>query len=637
MNRLAEHVRTSADRSRSIAAALLVVAAGIAATDAKAALYTVGGDGCDFPAIQAALDAAAATIADDEIRIARNVEGGDYRDVALVANRSSVAQGSPGALRLVGGFDDCDDATPSGRTDLFGGVDASSSVLRIAGGDVEIEGLRFSGAGPDAFGGGIKYGGAGRLVLRDVSIDDNKAVWGGGLAVFGHGGGTNAANVLIEHSEIGGNRAEFGGAIALVPVDAGVELRTGDDVRIFDNDTSKGGGAIAMQRGAALVMGGNGLHVDNNTTVGDGGAILGVAPVTIRLGAAPRADQPGTFTRNTASNGGVLALTDGWGGFGISQGRASVSIVSDDPAHPLVMALNQARERGGAVWVFRPPWGLTIDDVSEVCAWNVGIEENYAVIEGSALAVSGSLASYRQTAACANDAPACGDEACNGTLRNVAAIVDGEVVGSIYGVAGGASVRLDDARIVGNAAESIFGASSTIAGFASSVDVRQALVARNSGDAILGPCNEGCDFAMRSATVVDNVLYASVFENGTSAFALADSIVGQPGVPLFAVDPPAGTVANVLYDALYDGGAPTLWPGSASFMDASAGDYRLTADSAGIDALPAAGGADLRGRPRDVDIPDRDGMGGIRDLGAFETQLDEIGDTLFVDGFERRP
>ncbi|MGN6518467.1 MAG: hypothetical protein ACTHK2_03480 [Dokdonella sp.] len=168
--------------------------------------------------------------------------------------------------------------------------------------------------------------------------------------------------------------------------------------------------------------------------------------------------------------------------------------------------------------------------------------------------------------------------------------------------------------------------------------MRQALVARNAGDAILGPCEGGCEFTMRSATVVDNRLLGSVFENGTAAFALADSIVGQPGDPLFADESDPGAISNVLYDAVYSGSAPTLWPGRASFADGPAGDYRQTADSLGIDRLPAAGGTDIRGRPRDVDLPDQDGGGGIRDLGAFETQPDEIvepGDMLFVDGFER--
>ena len=637
MNQLSAGHRVPVGLLRSFAAVLIAVAGGSAATDAQAALYTVGGDGCDFSTIQVALDAAAATLADDEIRIARNVEGGHYRDVALVANRSNGGQGGPGALRLVGGFDDCDDATPAGRTDLFGGVDASSSVLRIAGGDVEIEGLRFSGAGSDAFGGGIKYGGAGRLVLRGVLIDDNKGIWGGGLAIFGHG---SDVDVLIEHSEIRGNRAEFGGAIAIVPVDAGVRLKTADDVRIVDNQASKGGGAIAMQRGAVLVMGGSGLHVDRNGTAGDGGAILGVAPVTIRLGAAPRADQPGTFTRNTANNGGAVALTDGWGGFGISQGRASLSIASDDPAHPLVMALNQARERGGALWVFRPPWGLSIDDESEVCAWNVGLDGNRAAMGGAAVALSGSLASYAHSAACAEDAPPCTGDACNRVFRNVAAIAGGDAPSSVYEVSAGARLRLDGIRIVGNAADAIFRAFRAGTGTASTVDLHQVLVARNEGGSVLDACGEGCEFAMRSATVVDNVLAGPVFENAAADFSLADSIIGQPGDRLFLGAFAQGAVTNVLYDALHDGGAPTLWPGSASFVDAPTGDYRLSADSAGIDTLPAAGGIDLRGRSRDVDLPWREGMGGIRDLGAFETQLDEIDDPidiLFLDGFEHAP
>lgn len=617
------HVRASNSHVHRAAAALLALVAATAVTGAKAALYTVGGDGCDFTTIQAALDTAAATIDDDEIRVARSVENGYYADVALVANDPDRVQGSAGALRLVGGYDDCVDTSPSGWTELVGGAVEDASVLRIAGGHVEIQGLRFSGAGPGAFGGGIKYGGAGRLVLRDVWIDGNEGVWGGGLAVFGHGGGVE---VLIEHSEISGNRAEFGGAISISPVDAPVQVRIADDVLISNNYASLGGGAIAMHRGAVLLMDGDGLLVDANSTAVDGGAILGVAPVTMHLGA-------GTFTRNSAINGGAIALDDGWGGFGISDGRASVTIVSDDPAHPLVMSRNHANERGGAIWIDRLPWGLVIDDQSEVCAWNAAFAENDAGLGGSAIALSGSLATFRNADSCAAAAPTCTADACNRISGHVGTIAGGALASSVYEMTGGAHLSLQGTRIVGNATDVIFRASSTIAVAASAVDVYQALVAGNTGASILGLCDEGCDFEMRSSTIAGNTLSTSVFENATNAFAFGDSIVGQPGDVLFSAEPAQGLVVNVLYDAIYAGDAPTLWPGTASFMNATAGDYRLATDSAGIDALPPAGGTDLRGRARDVDLPGLGNTGDIRDLGAYETQIDETGDVLFLDGF----
>jgi hypothetical protein len=81
---------------------------------------------------------------------------------------------------------------------------------------------------------------------------------------------------------------------------------------------------------------------------------------------------------------------------------------------------------------------------------------------------------------------------------------------------------------------------------------------------------------------------------------------------------------------------PTIIEGEPQFLDAAGGDYHLLSASLGVDFAPTAGGIDLDGLPRDVDLPVPD-LFGPRDLGAYEHQASlgcGAGDTIFCNGFE---
>jgi len=80
---------------------------------------------------------------------------------------------------------------------------------------------------------------------------------------------------------------------------------------------------------------------------------------------------------------------------------------------------------------------------------------------------------------------------------------------------------------------------------------------------------------------------------------------------------------------------PSVLVGTPDFVDLAQGDYHLAPGSLGIDFAPAAGGVDLDGRTRDIDIPTLPNLFGPRDLGAYEAQLScSRVDTIYCDGFE---
>ena len=88
--------------SRSI----LLFAAWFAAA-ADAATLTVGGSGCQFPTVQQALDQAALTAENDEIRVAYNIA---YTQQALTKS-------DPYDVSVTGGYANCNIATsPTGST-----------------------------------------------------------------------------------------------------------------------------------------------------------------------------------------------------------------------------------------------------------------------------------------------------------------------------------------------------------------------------------------------------------------------------------------------------------------------------------------------------------------------------------------
>jgi hypothetical protein len=109
---------------QAAAIAISFVIAGIAcAPPAVAAVYRVGvGAGCTQASIQAAIGAAAMTVADDEIHLSATLA---YSQQALLVDSVQ------GTLVLAGGYASCADAVPvAGAHTLIDG-NGTLSVLRI--------------------------------------------------------------------------------------------------------------------------------------------------------------------------------------------------------------------------------------------------------------------------------------------------------------------------------------------------------------------------------------------------------------------------------------------------------------------------------------------------------------------------
>lgn len=610
------------------AAAFLLASA--FAAPAHAFIYTVGKSGlsnnCSFPTLQQALTAAARSPGPDEIWVTRDVSGGYYQNQALVSPAQDV--------KIVGGFDDCRDTSPSGMTELHGNGGAAAPVLTINGGIVTIEKLRFTrgdatGSATTA-GGGIRFAGNGTLNITDSLIDRNTAGMGGGIALLAQSGsiGLNIATTRIAENHAN----SVGGAIALMSSAGTAAFTAWDDVEISANFAVEGGGGIAMNPQSMLVMNGRNLRVVSNRTGGDGGALLAVSPVVIHLSPRPDAVANASFASNEARNGGVLALTD-HARLGASYGRAVVTMTSEDAAHPYWMASNRARERGAVVYVRRPQAPQNDDDVSDVCAWNASYFDNRADVSGSVVALDGPGARYRNSASCAVAQYTCSQgEFCNDVDSNFT--LPGGLPaeeGALYEARNGARMSLDKLRIRSNWVRSVFRVGHDDGYPAASLSASQALIVENTIASVLEQ-REGSYFDLVSATIARNDVSSRVFTNGTFNFFLRDSIVDQPQVYLFATDPLqfGGTpISTLLYSGIYFGTGDSLVFGRPQFTTDFT--YRLMPGSPGVDFAAYSGGTDVYGRTRTLDITAQPDRYGPRDLGAVEMQAAEAGAAAAAD------
>jgi len=604
-------------------AALLVVVSAFA-MPAHAMIYTVGKSGlsnnCSFPTVQQALTAAARNPGADEIWVTRDVNGGYYQNQALVSPAQDV--------KIVGGFDDCWDAWPSGMTELHGNGGAAAPVLTINGGTVTIEKLRFTRgdatSSSTAAGGGIRFAGNGTLNITDSLIDRNTAGMGGGIALLAQSGsiGLNIATTRIAENQAN----SVGGGIVLMSSAGTAAFTAWDDVEISANFAVEGGGGIAMNPQSMLTMNGRNLKVAWNRTEGDGGALLAVSPVTIHLSPRPDVfpDVPwdASFAYNEARNGGVLALTD-HARLGSSRGRAVVTMTSEDAAHPFWMASNHARGRGAVVYVSRPQAPLHSDDVSGVCSWNASYLSNHADVSGSVVALDGAGAVYRNDAACALVQSTCSEgQFCNEVIGNYVFpdVLWGDE-SAIYEARNGARMTLDKLRMSSNFAKSLFRVGQDDGFPGASLSASQALIVTNTFESVLEQ-RQGSYFELASATIAKNDVSSRIFSNATYNFFLRDSIVDQPQVYLFGIDPLqfGGTpVSSVLYSGIYFGSGDSLVFGRPEFSNDLT--YRLMPGSAGVDFTTYSGGTDVYGRGRSVDILSQPDRYGPRDLGAVETQV----------------
>ena len=614
----------------------LAAATLLASSKAGAFVYTVGqsgtGQNCSFPTVQQAIDAAEATAVDDEIWITRDVAGGYYQNQALRID------GLRGRLKIVGGFDDCHDVTPSGVTELHGNGGQRAPVLEVVGGIVTLSNLRFTRGDADdsAFsrGGGVSFQGGGLLDIQDSVIDRNRAGRGAGLSVVPSGG---EVVVTLRRTQIMDNQAvAFGGGIYYSPVNEGQgTLHFLDDVRIIGNRASQGGGGVAIKNASLEAVQGGGLLMEANGTLGDGGAILAVSPVKMRLASRPLAGAGATFVANVAGgNGGAIALSS-HPDFGTATGDARVQLFSYLDA-PQVLAGNRSDNYGGVLFIDRS--STTGNGTTQVCSWNVAYDNNDGRMGGSAIAATGERATFKNTPECGLEETFCSTPACNRFAGNTSTLADGSptLLGSVFYATDSADIQLFGTRIVQNTVPWVFRmANRASVVMPASIGLDNAFVYANSGTSLLAKCGASCLFDATSSTFAANVLTGAVFAHAAAGFHLGESIVDQPGNNLFEFEPGStSTLAHLVYTANYASNTPTVRYGAPGFVNAAAGDYRLLPNSEAVDNLPVRNGLDFIGRPRSVDLPTRPNGLGPRDLGAIETQLAELADVIFKNGFE---
>ena len=596
-------------------AALLMLAVG--AGSAKAVIYTIGADAaCTHANIQAAFSAIPA--GDDHIvRIANN----------LVYNAQALGLAGK-HVTVIGGVDDCSDTTPSGVTRLSGAGGGPDSVLTLTGtgNDVILEHLSLVQGDEvfDGFGGGIDFRGAGYLTLRDTSLSQNYAGYGGGINVSATGG---SAELRIESGTvIFFNSAQFTGGGVRLWGDARLVMLD-DNTQISDNEAI----GIDPQDGQPHLGLGGGIEV-----VGNADADIG----------SPGLGGYGAIYNNRARHGGGIAVT----GEGVDDEWAVARLFSTDPARPVRIQNNTASQSGGGIYVRPGRHVFTGFSLATLCAWDFRIDGN-AAQEGAAIhadfvtdAAGSTLGGDVLLNLAAPDV-VCGDPPagslacaagtpCHSIDGNIARTVDGQATPGATVLAQGGGI-LAASRVQWRGNHGGQAVRVTDEGFDSNEgDFRNCLLADNVVSGRLLQAVDGADLRLDHCTIANNTIAAADVIAAEDALVLRRSIIDQPdrtsatvGGSLVAEHVLATEVASL-------GGAASLVQDRARFVDPAAGNYRQLAASRGVDFAPPdpAITQDFDRAPRPVDLVVVPDFNGTTDVGAFECQSAD--DIIFVGGFD---
>ncbi len=293
-----------------------------------AAIYTVGSDGaCTHPNLPSAILTAALTPAADEIRLARNLTYNNQQ-VQLTDWDPSTT----GALTLSGGYDDCPDATPAGRTVVDGAPGNPAFRVNASGGDssvVTFRRLEISGSGVR----GLAVEGDCDVELEDVAVRSNA---GGGISLAG------GAILSVDASSILHDQDVSVDGAGLHCDGSGVELSG----RILSNTTSALGGGIWADGCILSLLGGS--EISDNEAFRGGGIYV----------------QGGTFLQGLGGIAGIELLSNlaiDRGGAVFADGNTT-SVRLEGTA----VVFNEAGESGGGLFASNAAM-ITMDRPSGSC------------------------------------------------------------------------------------------------------------------------------------------------------------------------------------------------------------------------------------------------------------------------------
>ena len=548
-------------------------------TQASAAVITVGetGANCDARTLEDAVAQASQRAVRDQIRVTRDVAGGAWRANLSVQDRD---------FDLVGGFETCDAAEPTGRTTIVGrdGVPQPVLSLRVEDGEIALAHLDISGgiAGDKNDGAGIEYVGSGLLMLEDVTLAGNGSSADGSsrsaLAMTAAGGAASLrfkGRVSVSDNFVNG--IHLFGAVHFESL--------GRDVEVSRNQ----GFGLLVNSPASFDLGGNGKMFAGNTTWG----IVVVSGIT----AEDSLRRSRLFS--TDANDPLRIHANGLGA--------------------ILMLGNSARRNNHV---------LLTKNVS--VTGHVG-----ANVSGRGI-VDVDGASVQLAMDTTTDFPTEADIACDAFACRLFGDNHRDDGGALVFVHNEGYVGIDRAALTGNTAGSVALANVGAPTNRSTLSLSNSLIVGNTlGIQVIGAYN-GADVHALGLTIADNLGAFQQILVANAAFMLDvwDSIVDQDQ-PLLAVDDDAATthLRRVLArNAIGASDRDDVIEGRPIY---AAGGYRQAADSPGIDRAPPFGGLDAGGGARDVDTLDIPDGEGPRDLGAYELQIDSL-DDLFADGFDER-
>jgi hypothetical protein len=291
--------------------------------------FSVGtGPGCTHATIQSALDAAANDgLVPSLIKITRSLS---YTQQALRINDREYVE-------LRGGYARCTDTLPdANRTRIDGSGGAKQTVIAVVGNfpsTVRLAGLEIVGGDAEdhEYGGAVYARHGGLLVIAASSIHNNRAGYGGGIAIEGRG----------------------------------TELALRDDVLVYSNSAMYEGGG-AWCRDGSIYANARGTGFFNNNALNEGGGLR------LRHCDAELAS-------NGPLNAGILYGNTSYNGAGLSATDSVIKVYSVLSNAPNRIAYNRASSNGG---------GFALRNGSSITLWDTLIEGNTASTGGAGWAYS---------------------------------------------------------------------------------------------------------------------------------------------------------------------------------------------------------------------------------------------------------
>lgn len=569
--------------------------------------YRVG-TGCAHATIQDAVDA----IPNGGSGIIR-IRSGTYNERVTITNKT---------VDLFGGHADCATTNAPGvsHLDASGGTAPGITFFVIAAGAGDGHTLStdklnlFNGTGNVlARGGGVSvYTDADRtatVTLQRTFVRDNQTEYhGGGIALYGNGGGTLT---LLENSQLENNAV------------------TGDDPY---------GGGLYCAGDYDVVMIGGSIHGNSAGESGDsnargGGIYLDGCDMAWFAQSQTAATDDAALRGNIAHGGG--ALSGGHGGGGLyARGGAQVDLIGahfvlfGDPAssRPLLIHGNEVQATSGEFDTGSGSAVFASGSGTRVRLDRTWVYANDSDSRGAFYALGGAeIIVERGSDVCHTP------KRCSRVFDNTAAIT------AVAFAHGNSVIRFRRTIVSGNTGTGFPVITSVFENqFGGTIEVDDSLIYGNAAYAGFHVYQEGSPtLHLRRSTVAANAFTHQVarLSGENTTVRIWDSIIHEPGTPIAEVsgDPDIGVDCVVWHDDQL-GGSRTL-VADPLFADPDHDLFYLQPDSPAInfcDIAPPAPGVDLDWNARGICHSTDESCGAhVYDLGAYEFPL-----AIFSDRFE---